>query len=148
MGLVPSWTKHLDSDPCIQLYHLGITTISCACIILLAPKAAPTNVVVAPSSNSLYVQWNRPKSGVPGVIRGYVVQCVRHAGGGDPQQNVTVNFTTTSYEFQGLVHSTTYRIRVLAFTVLPGPFSEPLYISTLEPSLTGAVNTFFVSSII
>ena len=104
-----------------------------------APESSPLNLKGYNTSfTSIYIEWDRPGSRIPGILQGYIVQHTRLHPAGEISQNVTVNSTTTSYEIQGLMSCTRYSIRVLAFTSFAGPFSQAIVVSTEDKLLPRA----------
>ena len=92
-----------------------------------APSAAPLNVTgVFTDSTSLRITWSPPPfPDQNGEIEAYNVTYQRTDG---------INFTTSTIDsfilIPGLRPFTNYSVKVAAFTVYIGPFSEPITVMT------------------
>ena len=97
-----------------------------------APSAAPEDIKLkGTSSTSITVMWGPvPCDHRNGNITGYVVMYRIYSGG--VFRNETTGESTMEFAITGLEPSTEYEIKVAAFTVAVGPFTdESLIASTL-----------------
>ena len=97
-----------------------------------APSAAPGEIKLKEaSSTSITVMWGPvPCDHHNGNITGYVVMYRIYSGG--IFRNETTGESTMEFTITGLEPSTEYEIKVAAFTVTVGPFTdESLIASTL-----------------
>ena len=103
------------------------------CMVFMYPHTAPTAppvdvAYINLTSTSLILTWKPPSDDHHnGIIRSYIVQGKEETGR---------LFTLTSVHTQVLVGQLhpyyTYNFTVSAVTTLPGPYSEPLGLQTLE----------------
>ena len=113
----------------VCLFHI-ILDLFTLHILFSAPSAAPEEIKQV-TSTSITVMWGPvPCDHRNGNITGYVVRYRIHASG--IFRNETTGGSTMEFTITGLEPSTEYEIKVAAFTVSVGPFTdESLIASTL-----------------
>ena len=112
------------------LFHIHFLEIVSG--LFLAPSAAPEEIKVeGRSSTSITIRWDPvPCADHNGNITTYMVM-FRKSSGGD-FQNENSKSSKREFTITGLEPSTMYEIKVAAFTVAIGPFTnKSLFASTL-----------------
>lgn len=101
----------------------------------IAPSAPPENVtVVQITSTSLTLQWITPQEDqLNGVLSRYIIELLEIDT--NTSSNISAS-TDTELRLEPLHPFYTYRLRVLAVTVLPGPYSEEVFATTLEDGMS------------
>ena len=99
-------------------------------ICLVAPSAAPTNMtILLVLPRSITTSWVSPEQELlNGELAHYILEIF------EVDTNTTTQTTSISEEvtLKFLHPFSMYRVHVSAMTVLPGPFSEELLVTTLE----------------
>ena len=117
-----------------KLLHYVKETLSDGSCFCIEPNASPLNVRGHHSSStSIVVQWNEvPQEHRNGKIQGYKVL---YSDADGPERVEKVDASTLLTSLTGLKKSTTYTIKVLAFTsVGDGPSSLEISETTAEDS--------------
>lgn len=95
-----------------------------------APSAAPQNLSgISTSSRSIYLTWNQPDIfSQNGIIREYYVNVT------DLQTGEVLHYTSRlpEIELTNLHPYYDYEVKVSAYTVAIGPFSESIIVRTME----------------
>ena len=79
------------------------------------------------NSTSISISWSSPNT-ANGIIRHYRVSITNAATG----MEEAINSVTTHIQIAMLTPFNTYSIKVAAFTVGIGPYSEPINVTTLQ----------------
>ena len=97
----------------------------------LAPEEPPSNITVIDTTwSTIEVQWFPPPShSVPGIVRRYNLTYRNLNYSDQDVKTLQFNATVTSRRLENLVGLTLYEIKVTAFTILPGPWSNTLVLT-------------------
>lgn len=101
-------------------------------LYIIAPALAPTDIgFVSVSSTSVLFVWKNPsRESLNGIVRSYSLQLTEEYTG----KTLLVTSKSRQNLFEGLHPFYNYTLRVAAFTVAIGPFSDPFTVTTLPDS--------------
>lgn len=121
----------------IKSFSLPFWSLIQSCIIMSAPRVAPTNVTAYnTSSTSLHVTWQPINTeGLRGILREYRVYFIEQKTYFiQSLRNVTVDSSTLEVDLVGLYKFTNYSVYIVARTNKDGVSSVKVNVSTDEDS--------------
>ena len=104
-----------------------------------APSGPPTEITLTEINpgTTLFISWALPlPDQVNGIVQHYIVNLYVH----QTQTSIQYTVNTTNLTIPGLEAYYTYTVRVAAFTVGPGPFSDEFTITTSQTGMASRIN--------